>query len=173
MVEIDQGVIDACLEAMPFVSDGAFDDPRVHLHIGDAFAFVGEASEAYDFIVVDCTDVYEEEDEALSQDLFTPQFYADLKRLLSPKGFIVSQADNLVFCPYSTEGALNKFSSTFANTGQYWCIVPSFGGFSGFVWGSDGATVSQTYSARIEGLRYLDATTYALAMRPVPFQSQF
>ena len=63
-VEIDQGVIEACLEAMPFVSGGAFDDPRVRLHVGDAITFVREAREPYDLIVVDCTDVYEEEDEA-------------------------------------------------------------------------------------------------------------
>lgn len=173
IVEIDKGVIDACLEAMPFISNGAFDDPRVHLHVGDAFAFVREASQPYDLIVVDCTDVYEDEDEALSQDLFTPEFYADLKRLLAPGGFVVSQADNLVFCPYSTRGAVDKFARVFANTGTYWCMVPSFGGFSGFVWGGDTATIRATFSGEQLGLRYLDETTYALALRDVPFSSEF
>lgn len=173
MVEIDPGVIDVCREAMPFVSAGSFDDRRVRLHIGDAFAFVKAATEPYDLIVVDCTDVYEEEDEALSMDLFTPEFYADLKRLLAPGGFVVSQADNLVFCPYSTDGAVAKFRSVFRNVGTYWCLVPSFGGFSGFVWGSDTAMVSPEYRCDLSGLRYLDETTYSLAMREVPFRSRF
>jgi spermidine synthase len=173
MVEIDEGVIKACREAMPFVSAGAFDDPRVNVQIGDAFDFAKRAQGEYDLIVVDCTDVYEEEDEALSEDLFTPEFYADLRRLLSDKGFVVSQADNLVFCPYSTEAARAKFEGAFDATGSYWCIVPSFGGFSGFVWGSKGASVSATLHNPPTGLRYLDATTYALAMKPVPFSSCF
>lgn len=173
MVEIDPGVIEACRTDMPFVSDGAFDDPRVHLHIGDAFAFVKSAVEPYDLIVVDCTDVYEETEEALSADLFTAEFYADLRRLLAPSGFVVSQADNLVFCPYSTEGAVEKFKSSFANVGTYWCVVPSFGGFSGFVWGSSANAPSATLPPCVDGLRYLNATTYALAMGPVPFSSAF
>lgn len=173
MVEIDAGVIEACRTAMPFVSDGAFDDPRVRVHIGDAFAFVKQARERYDLIVVDCTDVYEEEDEALSQDLFTREFYDDLLRLLSDGGMVVAQADNLVFCPYSTEAAKKKFAAVFPATGSYWCIVPSFGGFSGFVWGSRGALLSPSFPGGASSLRYLNEATYALAMRPVPFVSDF
>lgn len=175
LVEIDAGVIEACKSAVPFVSEGAFDDPRVQIHVADAFEFVKEADSPYDLIVVDCTDVYEEEGQALSQDLFTRGFYEDLKRLLSPQGFVVSQADNLVFCPYSTEAAMEKFRAVFPATGCYWCIVPSFGGFSGFVWGSHGAQIATVFDAEKapRGLSYLDAATYALAMRPVPFTSGF
>jgi spermidine synthase len=173
MVEIDAGVVEACREAMPFVSDGAFDDPRVHLFIEDAFAYVKQAKATYDIIVVDATDTYEEEETALSQDLFTRDFYEDLLRVLSPGGFVVSQADNMVFCPYSTDSAHAKFSEVFTRTGRYWCLVPSFGGFSGFVWGSAGAEIAPTLGRAPSGLRYLDGTTYALAMHPVPFQSGF
>jgi spermidine synthase len=173
MVEIDAGVVEACREAMPFVSGGAFDDVRVHVHIEDAFAFVKRSKDCYDLIVVDCTDVYEEEQTALSMDLFTHEFYEDLRRVLSDDGFVVAQADNLVFCPYSTDAAQQKFARVFAATGTYWCIVPSFGGFSGFVWGSKGTKVAPTAGHLPKGLRYLDETTYALAMRPVPFTSDF
>ena len=169
MVEIDATVIEASKEAMPSVSGGAFDDPRVHLYIEDAFAFVKQAREQYDFVVVDCTDTYEEEEGELSESLFTREFYEDVRRVLSPGGFVVSQADNLVFCPYSTRDAVRRFSEVFASVGTYWCIVPSFGGFSGFVWGSDGGSLSPAIGVAPIGLRYLDATTYALAMRPVPF----
>jgi spermidine synthase len=162
-------VIEASKEAMPSVSGGAFDDPRVHLYIEDAFAFVKQADEKYDLVVVDCTDTYEEEEGELSEGLFTREFYEDVRRVLSPGGFVVSQADNLVFCPYSTRDAVRRFSEVFASVGTYWCIVPSFGGFSGFVWGSDGGSLSPAIGDAPAGMRYLDATTYALAMRPVPF----
>jgi spermidine synthase len=170
MVEIDATVIEASREAMPSVSGGAFDDPRVHVYIEDAFAFVKNSSARYDLVVVDCTDTYEEEEGELSESLFTREFYEDLRRLLAPGGFVVSQADNLVFCPYSTRDAVRRFSEVFASVGTYWCIVPSFGGFSGFVWGCDGGSLSPVVGNLPEGMRYLDATTYALAMSPVPFK---
>lgn len=173
MVEIDEVVVHVSREHMPSVSAGAFDDPRVRLHIADAFGFVRDCREQYDLIVVDCTDVYEEEDGALSEDLFTDAFYDDLKRILSPGGFVVSQADNLVFCPYSTRGAMEKFSSVFPVAGSYWCLVPSFGGFSGFVWGSNGQKVSSEFAEAHSptGLRYLNRLSYDLALSPVPFLS--
>jgi len=62
MAEIDSGVVEESKLHLPFVSGGAFEDPRVHLHITDAFAFVKASTRKYDLIVVDSTDVYEEED---------------------------------------------------------------------------------------------------------------
>jgi spermidine synthase len=173
MVEIDADVVEACRAHMPFVSGGAFDDPRVRLHIEDAFVFVKRGQDAYDLIVVDATDTYEEEEGELSEGLFTQAFYEDLRRLLSDKGFVVSQADNLVYCPYSTEAALARLDRTFSSSGTYWCVVPSFGGFSGFVWGSEGAALNDGLRDAPPGLRYLDETTYALALKQVPFQSCF
>lgn len=173
IVEIDVGVVDVCREVMPWVSDGAFDDPRVQLHIADAFAFVKSADREYDLIVVDCTDVYEEERTALSESLFTREFYDDLARVVRPDGFVVTQADNLVFCPYSLEEVREKFESAFDRVGQYWAIVPSFGGFSGFVWGSKTGRVDSEFDADRApgGLRYLNDVTYRLGMGGVPFRS--
>ncbi len=141
MVEIDAGVVNACREHLPTVSEGAFDDPRVHLHVGDAFEFVKQDLEPYQLIVSDSTDVYEGEEGNLSEMLFTSTFYADVKRLLSPEGFVVTQADNLVFCPYSLEEIRGQFDAVFPLTGWYQAVVPSFGGFSGYCWASLGATV--------------------------------
>ncbi|HRF59551.1 MAG TPA: hypothetical protein PLH94_06490 [Fimbriimonadaceae bacterium] len=173
IVEIDVGVIDACRTHLPNLSNGAFGDPRVDLHIGDAFAFVQADREPYDLIVVDCTDVYEDEEGGLSEMLFTEGFYQDCRRLLSSDGFLVSQADNLVFCPYSLEAIRNAFGSVFPGVGSYQALVPSFGGFSGYCWASQGPDVATTWStvpnpAAFE-LRYLNAATYALAFHELRF----
>lgn len=170
MVEIDQGVVDACREFLPSLSAGAFDDPRVRLHIADAFAFVKESQEQYDLIVADSTDTYEDEEGGLSEMLFTDSFYQDCRRILSPDGLIVTQADNLVFCPYSMEGILSMFGKVFPRTGSYQAVVPSFGGFSGFVWASQGAEISSALPARgFGGMRYLNAATYAFAFEALGF----
>jgi spermidine synthase len=154
MAEIDLGVVEESKVHLPFVSDGAFEDPRVHLHITDAFAFVKDAPKKYDLIVVDSTDVYEEEDGGLSEQLFTAEFYGDCLQALTPNGIVVTQADNLVFCPYSLQHILTMFGSVFARTGSYFAVIPSFGGFSGFCWGSKGTDISPSYpETRAAGLQ--------------------
>ena len=174
MVEIDQGVIDSCTEFMPSLSAGCFDDPRVHVFVQDAFEFVKKTQAPYDLIVMDSTDVYEEEDGGLSERLFSENFYRDCLNALSPGGFVVTQADNLIFCPYSLDAILGDFRKVFAKTGAYQAIVPSFGGFSGFCWGSRGAEVSRRFDAAKASalaLQYLNETTYDLAFKAFSFSS--
>lgn len=172
MCEIDPKVIAASRAYLPSLSDGAFDDPRVELVIGDAFAYVKHSTEQFDLIVVDCTDVYEEEEGELSEMLFTKEFYADCRARLSPKGIVVTQADNLVFCPYSLEEIRVLFESVFPKVGAYQAIVPSFGGFSGYCWASVGAEPQNDW-AKLDlngiDLRYLSAQTHALAFAPLKF----
>ncbi|MFN3729965.1 MAG: hypothetical protein ACK4XJ_09665 [Fimbriimonadaceae bacterium] len=171
MVDIDAEVVRLCREHLPSVSAGAFDDPRVRLHIADAFEFVKTGSGNYDLIVVDATDVYENEDGALSEQLFTEAFYADCAAQLSADGFIVTQADNLVFCPYSLEAIEEAFARVFEKVGDYWAIIPSFGSFSGYCWASHGATVRPAMPpcAFAGALQYLNPVTYELALGPMPF----
>lgn len=169
MVEIDQGVVDACSQWMPNLNGGAFQDPRVSLHITDAFPFVKAATGQYDLIVVDSTDTYEEEEGEISEMLWTKEFYTDLSRLLSPGGIVVTQADNHVFCPYSCEEVIDLFSSVFANKGFYFGLVPSFGGFSGFVWGSNTNTVKPELSVDNSDFAYLNDLTYKLAFSSLSF----
>ncbi len=169
MVEIDQMVIDSSLQFLPSVSDRAFDDPRVKLHIADAFGFLKEVSEPYDLIVMDITDVYEGEDGALSERLFTDEFHQDCKSALSETGILVTQADNLVFCPYSLEGILQTLHGLFPNVGAYQALVPSFGGYSGYAWGSKGATIPPSFPGSSISLKYLNAVTWALALEDLSF----
>lgn len=167
MVEIDAGVIEACRRHLPSLNAGAFEDPRVHVHVADAFPFVKQDLQPYDLIVMDSTDVYEEEDGGLSEQLWTSEFYGDIVRLLSPDGIVVTQADNLLFCPYSMEGILETYGGLFPVTGSYWSLVPSFGGYSGYVFGSKGRTLAAEMPSTDIALRYLNPTTYALGLAGV------
>lgn len=167
MVEIDSEVVEAAKEHLPELSAGAFSDPRVCVHIEDAFPFVRAVREPYDLIVMDVTDVYEDEEGELSERLFTAEFHADCAAALKDGGFVVTQADNHVFCPYSMEAVIADFRRSFPKVGAYQALVPSFGGFSGFVWAGKEAGVLPIFpSARAAQLplRYLNGTTYALAM---------
>ncbi|MBS1724917.1 MAG: polyamine aminopropyltransferase [Armatimonadetes bacterium] len=169
MVEIDGAVVQVSMEHLPSVSDGAFEDARVSLHLADAFSFVKETSHQYDLIVVDCTDVYEEEEGELSEMLFTDVFYADVLRALAPGGFVVTQADNPVFCPYSLEEVLELYKQVFAETGSYWAPVPSFGGYSAFVWGSNGARLQLQMPSSPARLQHLSDSSYGAWLEPLRF----
>lgn len=172
MVEIDEGVIEESRQWLPGVNGGAFDDPRMHVHVADAFPFVKESTRTYDLIVADSTDTYEEEDGALSEMLFTDEFYRDCHRLLSDTGLLITQADNLLFCPYSLDNIQAMFARVFPKTGSYQAIVPSFGGFSGYCWASKGAEVSAEFPAEKAAkldLRYLNAATWAFAFTKLAF----
>ena len=173
MVEIDQDVVDACKAHLPEVSAGAFDDPKVTLHIADAFQFMKEVSEPYDLIVMDVTDVYEEDNESLSEQLFGDEFHRDVCNALSETGFLVTQADNLLFCPYSLDGISAMLERYFKNMGSYWALVPSFGGFSGFAWASHGSVLASHLPSHATelGLRYLTPETYALGLGPLPVRA--
>ena len=172
MAEIDRGVVDTCREHLPELSAGAFEDPRVHLHITDAFEFVKNPPRKYDLIVADSTDVYEEEDGGLSEQLFTDAFYADCRRAMTEDGLIVTQADNLLFCPYSLEGIAAMFGRVFPKVGSYYGLVPSFGGYSGFCYASNGRELAPRFAdlgVEPKGLRYLNEATYNLGFQPLPF----
>lgn len=169
MVEIDEAVVNVSKEHLPELSQGAFDDPRVHLHVGDAFDFVKNAPRSYDLIVVDCTDVYEEEEGELSEMLFTDGFYQDLLACLSIDGFVVTQADNPVFCPYSLDEVKSLFNRVFPAVGDYWGLVPSFGGFSAFVWGSKGALIDPGQAFPDRSFVYLSPDMYRSAFSQVHF----
>jgi spermidine synthase len=172
MVEIDQGVIDSCREFLPNLNDGAFDDERVHVFVQDAFEFVRNTITTYDLIVMDSTDVYEEESGELSERLFSHDFYIDCHKALSEQGIVVTQADNLVFCPYSLEAIRADFQAIFPSVGSYQALVPSFGGYSAFCWGSNAAEISDIFPAAKAAdlpLRYLNEATYRLAFEELSF----
>ncbi|MBS1707774.1 MAG: polyamine aminopropyltransferase [Armatimonadetes bacterium] len=169
MVEIDGQVVDLAKQHLPSLSDGAFDDPRVNLVVGDAFPWVAACPHQYDLIVVDATDTYEDEEGELSEMLFTETFYRDCLRLLSDDGFVVTQADNPMYCPYSLDAVVESFEKVFPRVGHYWGLVPSFGGFSAYCWASKGAAPATAMPANKLGLRYLSETTYSLGSGPLPF----
>ncbi len=87
IAEIDQAVIDYSKKHFSSVSDGAFDDPRLTITIGDGAEYVKTAKEDFDVIIVDSTDPIE----GLADVLFTSEFYSDCKNLLTPYGILIIQ----------------------------------------------------------------------------------
>lgn len=171
MIEIDKDVVECCERFLPELSDGAFKNKRVELVFADAIDFVQKTDERFDLIVADVTDTYEEEEDELSEEVFSVKFYRLASKLLTEGGIMVTQADNPLFCPYSVRDVRKAFRQLFNQEGFYWTLVPSFGGYSGFVWGSKSSTL--TFAPDQEFLkkhcRFLNDQQWQLALSQLPF----
>ncbi|WP_208022559.1 polyamine aminopropyltransferase [Desulfonema ishimotonii] len=88
MVEIDEMVVSACREYIPSVSC-ALSNPRLELRIEDGVRYVARTREKFDVVMVDSTDPI-----GPATPLFNEAFYADVARILSPDGVLISQAES-------------------------------------------------------------------------------
>ncbi|ROR01596.1 polyamine aminopropyltransferase [Desulfosoma caldarium] len=90
MVEIDGELVEICRRLLPQWHQGAFDDPRVQLIIGDGRAFVENTTEKFDVAVLDLSDPIEDSPAAL---LFTKEFYDRVAKCLTPMGCVSVQGE--------------------------------------------------------------------------------
>ncbi len=89
MVDIDGELVEYCKEYMPEWSEGAYDDPRVELIIGDAKEYIEKGGEKFDVIISDLTEPLEE---GPSVFLFTKEFYNKIYNRLNNYGIFVAQS---------------------------------------------------------------------------------
>lgn len=167
MVDIDGDVVGVCRKHLPEWSDGAFDDPRSELIVGDAKAYVESSGERFDVIVGDLTEPLED---SPSYGLHTASFYRRIRERLAPGGVYALQA--------STAGPHNSATharmiatlrSVFGRVAPYSTYVPAFDTEWGFALCSDGvvdplaADVAAAADAHANalGLRHYDGQTHA------------
>ena len=82
-IEIDIEVVNICKKFFPELSI-SYEDPRLNLIIDDGSKFVKENKDnLYDLIIVDSTDYN------TALELFTAEFYTDLKNLLTKYGILI------------------------------------------------------------------------------------
>ncbi|RKZ00047.1 MAG: spermidine synthase [Candidatus Hydrothermota bacterium] len=89
MVDIDGELVELCRKYMPEWSQGAFEDPRTELVIGDAREYIFNSDEKFDVIISDLTEPLEE---GPSMYLFTKEFYDAVKKRLNDDGLLVVQS---------------------------------------------------------------------------------
>lgn len=88
MVEIDALVVDTCRSHLPSISSH-LDDPRAQVLIQDGVEFVKSTDDKFDIVLIDSTDPV-----GMAAPLFGEEFYGNVRRLLTPEGIVVSQAES-------------------------------------------------------------------------------
>jgi len=148
MIEIDAGVVDFSRRYLPDISEGAFDDPRLHLTIADGAAYMRETGERFDVIIVDSTDPT-----GPGEVLFTDSFYGHARRALAPGGILVTQNGVPFLQGGELTNTMRAFKALFADHTCYLATVPTYaGGPMAFGWGTDGAARNVTVEVLRERL---------------------
>lgn len=143
IAELDAGVIDFARTYLPELSQGAFDDPRVSVVLGDGADFVASTDRRFDVVIVDSTDPI-----GPGASLFTPSFYAGCRRILRPGGVLVTQNGVPFFQPDELVASIRSFAALFEDAGCYLGVVPTYiGGFMAFGWATDASLLRDVPTA--------------------------
>jgi len=123
LAEIDQTVIDTALTFYPEISNGAFDDPRTQVMIGDGFKFVAETDQRFDAIIVDSSEPI-----GPSAVLHSAEFFAACRNALAPNGLCVMQTGLPFTAPEHLAETTAALSGLFANVAPFLCTQPCYFG---------------------------------------------
>jgi spermidine synthase len=166
MVDIDGDVVEACREHLPEMHQGAFDDPRTKLVIGDALEVLDTTEQKWDIVISDLSDPIEE---GPSFQLFTKEYFERVQRVLAPGGFFVIQAGPVAPVEITLHARLvYTLGSVFPNVHSYVSHTPTYGSPWGFAIGSAEAIATRPDPAAIDqllaeqttgGLRLIDGMT--------------
>lgn len=136
MCEIDGRVVEVCKEHFAHVNNGAFDDPRFHLHIEDAFEFLKQPENKgrFDVIIADRPDPV-----GPAKVLFETSFYELVRDALTPRGVVVFQNGAPFYQPEELTDTVGQLSEVFTHSGCYLTVTPTYtGGYMALTWGSMG-----------------------------------
>jgi spermidine synthase len=156
--EIDKAVVDLSRKFFPAISQGAFDDARLELIIGDGIKFVNETGRRFDVIIVDST-----EPVGPAKVLFTEAFFSACQKCLTPGGVFIGQNGLPFLYPEHLADSGRILRALFADAACFMCTQPAyFGGPFALAWaGNDRktrkastATIAARYAASGINTRY-------------------
>jgi spermidine synthase len=148
MVDIDGEVVELAKKYLAEWSDGAFEDPRARVIIGDALAFLKTDGDRYGVIVSDLTEPLPD---SPSFPLFNGEVFRDIKARLEPGGIYVLQASTAGMHNMALHAKMARsLRAHFAHVRSFYTHVPAFDNDWAFIACSDAVDVATTDPARID-----------------------
>ncbi|GAC1308228.1 MAG: polyamine aminopropyltransferase [Vulcanimicrobiaceae bacterium] len=148
MVDIDGDVIALSKRYLPEWADGAFEDPRARVIVGDALAFLRDDRTAYGAIVSDLTEPLED---SPSSPLFTDAVFRNIKARLAPGGVYVLQASTAGFHNMLVHAKMARtLRAHYRYVRSFYAHVPAFDNDWAFIACSDDVDVAALPSERID-----------------------
>ena len=166
MIDIDGDVVEACQKHLPEMHQNAFEDPRVELIIADALKILDTTTQTWDIIISDLSDPIES---GPSFALFTKEYFAKLKQVLNPGGYVMVQAGPISPPEVKDHARLvNTLKAVFGQVVSLSAPTPSYGRPWGFALCSDEQIDLRPQPESIDkllsdktsgGCRFIDGTT--------------
>ncbi len=146
IVELDPGVVELAKAYFHELNQGAFDNPRANLIIGDGAKFVAETEDRFDVVMVDSTDPH-----GPGEILFSEAFYRNCKRCMTPGGILVTQNGVPFLQPEELTQSIERFRALFNEGAAYVITVPTYAfGMMALGWATDDAALRQTPLSLLE-----------------------
>jgi spermidine synthase len=124
MVDIDGLVVELSKKYLPEWADGAFEEPRANVIVGDALAYMREHDERYGVIISDLTEPLED---SPSNFLFNEDVFKLIKSRLAPGGVYVLQASTAAFHNYSLHCKMARtLRAHYTHVASFFQYVPAF-----------------------------------------------
>lgn len=122
LVEIDEEVVLACKEYLPFVAS-SLEDKRVNIYYEDGLKYVRRFENAYDMIIVDSTDPF-----GPGEGLFTKEFYGNCYKALKADGVLVNQHESPFYenDAQAMQRAHKRIALSFPISRVYSAHIPSY-----------------------------------------------
>ncbi len=166
MVDIDGLVVDLAKRFLPEWSDGAFEDRRARVIVGDALQFMRDDRDRYGVIVSDLTEPLED---SPSNALFNEDVFRLIKSRLAEGGVYVLQASTASFHNASLHCKMARtLRRHYAHVASFFTHVPAFDTDWAFLACSDridvaalDASVIDAYCSGLRGENFFyDAVTH-------------
>jgi spermidine synthase len=135
MVDLDGEVVQACKQHLPEMHQGAFEDLRAELVIGDARDWLQSTDDKFDVVISDLSEPLEH---GPAYELFTKEYFLKVRDRLNPEGYLALQAGSVA--PNDIEvfaRVCNTVGAVFEWVRPYVSMIPSFAAPWGFALASD------------------------------------
>ncbi|MCQ2141656.1 MAG: polyamine aminopropyltransferase [Bacteroidales bacterium] len=122
LVEINDGVVEACREFFPDMAE-SLDDPRVTIYTENALRFIRHIETEYDLIIVDSAGFY-----GPGESLLTREFYGGCFKALKDDGIMVNQHQSPFYEEdrKETQKAHKRIVENFPISRVYQAHIPSY-----------------------------------------------
>ena len=132
VAELDEVVVQTAREHLQSVHQGAFDDARVDVQIGDGMALIDQTDERFDLLLMDLTDP-----DTPASDLYSDKAFTRMKRVLAPGGALVLHLGSPVFHAAQVSELAARLREQFAVVRCYGLYIPLYGAYWGMAVASD------------------------------------
>ena len=122
MVEVNEGVVEACMKYLPFSASG-LTDPKVTIYSDNSLRFIRHIENEYDVIIVDSAGLY-----GPGESLLSREFYGSCYKALKDDGIMVNQHQSPFYDEdrLETQKAHKRIVESFPISRVYQAHIPSY-----------------------------------------------